>query len=271
MYRLWAFLAAGMLAFCISGPINGQAPATEKPVTATPPSVVKPKDATAADKDAPTEKDAPLVEDLPPALTHYKGREIAQTMHYAGAPWLVRDSRQREEDCETLLKALGVKPGQTVCDMGCGNGFYTLKLAKLVGEKGRVLAVDIQPEMLRLLSLRAKQADLKNIEPIEGTLIDPKLPSGKVDLILLVDVYHEFSHPEHMLRAMHKALAPHGRIALAEFRKEDPEVPIKLLHKMSKEQILKEYPPSGFKLVQEFDDLPWQHLMFFERAEKGGE
>ena len=151
--------------------------------------------------------------------------------------------------------------------MGCGNGFYTLKLARLVGDKGRVLAVDIQPEMLRLLSARARQDEIKNIEPIQGTLIDPKLPAGKLDLILLVDVYHEFSHPEHMLRAMHKALAQHGRIALAEFRLEDPRVPIKLLHKMSKEQILKELPPNGFKLVEQFDELPWQHLMFFERAE----
>jgi cyclopropane fatty-acyl-phospholipid synthase-like methyltransferase len=264
MHRLLTPIAVAILAFSDSGLVQtawAQVPATEKPAPA----------ATAAPPAAKS-KDAPAADELPPALTHYKGREIAQTMHYAGAPWLVRESRQREEDCESLLKALALKPGQTVCDMGCGNGFYTLKLAKLVGERGRVLAVDIQPEMLRLLSQRAKQAGVKNIEPIQGTLIDPKLPEGKVDLILLVDVYHEFSHPEHMLRAMRKALAPHGRIALAEFRMEDPQVPIKLLHKMSKKQIMKEFPPNGFKLVQEFDDLPWQHLMFFERAEeKSGE
>jgi ubiquinone/menaquinone biosynthesis C-methylase UbiE len=208
-----------------------------------------------------------LAEDFPPALTQYKGREIAQTMHYEGAPWLVRESRQREEDCETLLKVLKVKPGMVVCDMGCGNGFYTLPIAKLVAPKGRVLAVDIQVEMLRLLEKRSKEEGVKNIQPIHGSLVDPKLPDGKVDMILLVDVYHEFSHPEHMLKAMRKSLKPDGRLVLVEFRLEDPEVPIKLLHKMSKEQILKEIPPMGFKLVEQFDDLPWQHVMFFEPSE----
>jgi SAM-dependent methyltransferase len=210
----------------------------------------------------------PKPEKIPPPLTKYKGREIAQTMHYAGAPWLVRDSRQREEDCAKLLEALKLKPGETVCDMGCGNGFYTLLMAGRVGPTGRVYAVDVQGEMLHLLAERAKEAGLKNIKPVLGTLIDPKLPDATLDLILLVDVYHEFSHPEEMLAAMRKALKPHGRIALAEFRLEDPEVPIKLLHKMSKEQILKEFPPNGFKLVEQFDQLPWQHLMFFEPAPK---
>ncbi len=204
-------------------------------------------------------------ESIPPAKPGYKGREIAVTMHYLGAPWLTRESRQREEDCTLLLKALDIKPGQVVCDMGCGNGFYTLQLAQLVGETGRVLAVDIQPEMLHLLSERAKEAELANIEPIQGTPIDPKLPEHGVDLILLVDVYHEFSHPEAMLKAMRRSLKPGGRIALAEFRLEDRNVPIKLLHKMSKKQILKEFPPNGFKLVEQFDKLPWQHLMFFQR------
>jgi ubiquinone/menaquinone biosynthesis C-methylase UbiE len=204
-------------------------------------------------------------ESIPPALKGYKGREIAVTMHYEGAPWLTRESREREEDCTTLLKALHVQKGQTVCDLGCGNGFYTLKLAELVGEQGKVLAVDIQPEMLTLLKERAKDAGDANIRPILGSLIDPKLPKGGVDLILLVDVYHEFSHPEHMLRAMREALKPDGRMVLVEFRLEDPKVPIKLLHKMTKKQIMKEIPPNGFKLVEQFDELPWQHVMFFAR------
>ncbi|HEY5312073.1 MAG TPA: methyltransferase domain-containing protein [Pirellulales bacterium] len=203
---------------------------------------------------------------LPRPLTRYQGREIAQTMHYTGAPWLVRESRQREEDCQLLLDALHLQPGQTVCDMGCGNGFYTLQLAQRVGPTGRVFAVDVQPEMLHMLAERARDAGLKNIKPVLGTLADPKLPIGQLDLILLVDVYHEFSHPEEMLAAMRRALKPHGRLALAEFRLEDPEVPIKLLHKMSKKQILKEYAPNGLKLVEQFDKLPWQHLMFFEPA-----
>ena len=203
---------------------------------------------------------------IPPPLKSYMGRQIAQTMHYAGAPWLTRESRQREEDCEKLLAALNVKPGQTICDMGCGNGFYTLKLAEMVGEDGVILAVDIQQEMLRLLDVRAKDAGITNIELIHGSVVDPRLPEGEVDMILCVDVYHEFSHPEHMLRAMRAALKPDGRLVLAEFRLEDPNVPIKLLHKMSKKQILKELEPNGFKLVEEYDDLPWQHLMFVERG-----
>lgn len=204
---------------------------------------------------------------IPPPLTHYKGRRIATTMHYEGAPWLVRDNREQQERCSLMLANLGVKRGMTVCDMGCGNGYYTLQLAKMVGPAGRVLAVDIQPEMLKLLEERAAEEQIDNIQPILGELHDPKLPEGEVDLILLVDVYHEFSHPEHMLVAMRRALSPDGRIALLEYREEDPKVPIKPLHKMSKKQIMKEFPPNGFRLVEEFDRLPWQHMLFFARDE----
>ena len=202
---------------------------------------------------------------IPPPVAEYRGREIAQTMHFLGAPWLTRESRDREEDCKTMLAALGIRPGDTVCDLGCGNGFYTLKLAQLVGEKGRVLAVDIQREMLGLLKDRAAAEKVTNVETVLGTVVDPKLPANSVDLVLLVDVYHEFSHPEQMLAAIRRSLKPKGRVALVEFRAEDPAVPIKPLHKMSKAQILKEFPPNGFKLVEEFDKLPWQHVMFFER------
>jgi ubiquinone/menaquinone biosynthesis C-methylase UbiE len=200
-----------------------------------------------------------------PPPRFYKGREIAQTMHYLGAPWLTRESREREEDCKTLLKALNVKPGDTVCDLGCGNGYYSLKLAKLVGDRGQVIGVDIQREMLEFLKERAAAEKITNIEPVLGTTLDPKLRDDSVDLILLVDVYHEFDHPEEMLAAIRKSLKPTGRLALAEFRAEDPKVPIKPLHKMSKAQIMKELPPNGFKLIEEFDNLPWQHLMFFQR------
>jgi ubiquinone/menaquinone biosynthesis C-methylase UbiE len=202
---------------------------------------------------------------VPPPLTEYKGREIAQTMHYLGAPWLTRESRDREEDCKTLLAALKLNPGDTVCDLGCGNGFYSVKIAKLVGERGRVIGVDIQREMLGFLKDKAAEEKVGNIEPVLGTVVDPKLKPSSVDLVLLVDVYHEFSNPEEMLAAIRKSLKPSGRVALAEFRAEDPKVPIKPLHKMSKAQIMKEFPPNGFKLVEEFDKLPWQHLMFFQR------
>ncbi len=211
-------------------------------------------------------EDKPKEDDkMPPALTHYLGREIAQTMHYTGAPWLVRESREREEECSTLMKCLHFKPGMVVCDMGCGNGFYTHKIAPLVMPAGKVLAVDIQPEMLELLNKRAEAAKETNIETILGTLVDPKLPAGKVDLVLCVDVYHEFDHPVEMLAAIRKCLAPGGRMVLVEFRAEDPKVPIKKLHRMSKEQLLKEIPANGFKLVEQFDKLPWQHVRFFEK------
>jgi ubiquinone/menaquinone biosynthesis C-methylase UbiE len=203
----------------------------------------------------------------PPAVTEYKGRRVAQTMHWAGAEWLIRDEREREERCSLMLANLGVKPGMTVCDMGCGNGFYTVQLAKMVGDKGKVYGVDIQPEMLKFLKERAAAAKVDNIEPVLGELWDPNLPEGKIDLILLVDVYHEFSHPEQMLAAMRKSLAPGGQVVLVEYRGEDPEVPIKLEHKMSKEQINKEWLPNGFKLTKQFDKLPWQHMMWFAKAD----
>ena len=206
-------------------------------------------------------------EKIPPPLTHYKGREIAQTMHYTGAAWLTRESRQREEDCALMLKALNIQPGQTLCDLGCGNGFYTLQLAKLTGPEGKVLAVDIQKEMLDLLRRSMAKEKLENIEPILATPVDPKLPEGKLDLVLMVDVYHEISNPEEVLAAVRKSLKPTGRMVLVEFRAEDENVPIKPLHKMSKDQILKEILPNGFKLADQFDRLPWQHMMSFERTD----
>ena len=210
-------------------------------------------------------KDAEEKEDSaePPGRTEYMGRKIAATMHYTGARWLTRESREREEDCTTMLKNLGAKKGMTICDLGCGNGFYSLRLADQVEDDGKILAVDIQPEMLHLLELRAKEQDVSNITPILGTLSNPHLPAAAVDLILCVDVYHELSHPELMLGHLHKSLKPDGLIVLVEFRAEDPDVPIKKLHKMSKAQCVKELAANGFALKRSFDELPWQHMLFF--------
>ncbi|MHB8970428.1 MAG: class I SAM-dependent methyltransferase [Pirellulaceae bacterium] len=205
---------------------------------------------------------------LPPPRQEYFGRQIAQTMHYTGAEWLIRDVREREERCSVMLANLGIRPGQTVLDMGCGNGFYSLPLARMVGPTGRILAVDIQPEMLVMLRTRAEQDGIENISPILGSVHNPRAPAESVDVILLVDVYHEFSHPEQILAAMRQALKPQGLLVLVEYRAEDPLVPIQPLHKMSKEQILKELPANGFRLAKEFDKLPWQHMMFFGRDEQ---
>lgn len=202
------------------------------------------------------------------APNEYLGRRIAQTMHYTGAEWLTRDNREQEERCSLMLANLGVKRGMAICDMGCGNGFYALQLAKMTGDEGHVYAVDIQPEMLQLLNRRADEQEVRNVSPILGTFTDPRLPQGKIDLILLVDVYHEFSDPAAMLAAMRKSLSPTGLCALVEYRGEDPTVPIKPEHKMTKSQILKEWAANGFKLVKEFDGLPWQHLMFFARDDQ---
>lgn len=210
---------------------------------------------------------APGAEKPPPGLKRYLGREIPEYMSHLGASWLTRGERQQEENAELMRKQLGLKPGMVVCDMGCGNGYHTLPMAKMVAPAGKVYAVDIQPEMLRLLQANAETAQVTNVELILGRVHDPKLPEGKLDLILLVDVYHEFSHPVQMLAAMRKSLKPDGRIALVEYRLEDPKVPIKLLHKMTKQQITKEMNANGLKLVHQFDELPWQHLMFFGRDE----
>lgn len=204
---------------------------------------------------------------LPEPLTEYKGRVIAQTMHYTGAPWLIRDNREQEERCSLMLANLGIKRGMTICDMGCGNGFYTLQFAKMVGDEGHIYGVDIQPEMLKLLNDRADEQAVRNITPVLGTFVDPRLPKGKFDMIFCADVYHEFSYPEQMLAAMREALAPKGQLVLLEFRAEDPNVPIKPEHKMSKAQVLKELRPNGFKLEKQYEKLPWQHLLFFVRDE----
>lgn len=207
------------------------------------------------------------VSELPPErLYEYLGRPIATTMGWRGASWLVRSNREDEERASLLWDALGVRPGWTVCDLGAGNGYHSLELARRVGAEGTVLAVDIQPEMLRMLDERARQAGIENIQLIEGLSYDPRLPESSCDLVLMVDVYHELYHPAHTLQAVHRALKPGGRVVLVEYREEDPDVPIKPDHKMSKAQVNKELNANGFVLDEEFDGLPWQHVMFFKRA-----
>ena len=196
----------------------------------------------------------------------FEGRELAQTMSYLGASWLTRAERDAEENTTLLHAQLGLASGDVACDVGAGNGYHSLLMAAAVGPEGKVIASDLQPEMLALLDERAAQAEVANIDTVRAQLGDPNLPAGRCDLILLVDVYHEFALPEQALASMRAALSEGGRIALVEYRAEDPEVPIKPLHKMSKAQILAEYLPRGYALVGEFDELPWQHLMFFGRS-----
>lgn len=195
----------------------------------------------------------------------YMGREIAQVMGHLGAGWLERPSREREEQPTKLLESLRIEKGSKVADIGAGSGYFTVRLAKLVGETGTVYAVDIQPEMLTILRNRAKKEGLENIELVQGTIVDPKLPADTIDLILLVDVYHEFSHPWEMADAMIRSLKPGGRIVFVEYRLEDPSVPIKRVHKMSEEQVRKEMSVQQVRWVETIDVLPRQHIIIFEK------
>jgi SAM-dependent methyltransferase len=200
------------------------------------------------------------------AWTHYLGRELAPTMSHEGADWLTRPERDAEENTTLLHRQLGLRPGDVACDLGAGNGYHTLRMAQAVGKKGRVYAIDLQPQMLYALRQRAEAAGLSNIAYVRANTDDPKIEPGRCDLILIVDVYHELSDPAAVLGHLSRALTPRGRIALVEFRAEDPDVPIKALHKMSRAQILREYEANGLQLADEFDGLPWQHLMFFRPA-----
>src|SRR5437868_1266489 len=180
----------------------------------------------------------------------YMGREIALVMGHEAAGWLERPEREKEEEPNKLLDALKLKPGDVVADIGAGSGYFTFRMAERVGPKGKVLAVDIQPEMLAILRQQMKVRKLSNVEPILGTETDPKLPAGTVDLILLVDVYHEFSYPWEMTQAMVRSLKPDGRLVFVEYRLEDPTVPIKLVHKMAEKQVRKELEQHPVRWLQ---------------------
>lgn len=195
----------------------------------------------------------------------YMGRPIAETMSYLGADWLFRPTREQEEQPERMLDALKIAPGSTVADVGAGAGYTSLRLARRVGREGTVLATDIQPQMLRLLTANARATGMTNIRPIRATQTDPRLPEGQVDLALMVDVYHECSNPEAVLKGLHIALKPGGRLVLVEYRAEDPDVPIKPEHKMTLAQVRKEVEPQGFRFVDSLEFLPWQHIIIFEK------
>lgn len=194
----------------------------------------------------------------------YLGREIARVMSHRGAAWLERPDREREERPERLLNALGLAPDAVVTDLGAGTGYFTFRLAPLVPQ-GRVYAVDIQPEMLRIIEDRAEAEGVRNVAPILGSETGPGLRPESTDLTLLVDAYHEFSRPREMLSAIYESTRPGGRLVLVEYRAEDPEVPIKRLHKMTETQARREVEAAGFTFVENVDVLPQQHLLVFQR------
>ncbi len=194
----------------------------------------------------------------------YMGRQIAQVMSHYGIDWLERPEREKEENTSLLLKNLVVKPGMMIADIGAGSGYHSALLSKMVGS-GKVFAVDVEPEMIAYLSERIKQEKLSHIVPVLSTEQKLPLPENTIDMMLLVDVYHEFSYPYEMTLSMRAALKPGGKLVLVEFRSEDLTVPIKTIHKMSEAQAIKEFKAAGFVFDKNIDNLPWQHCMIFTK------
>ena len=193
------------------------------------------------------------------------GRKYAGVMGPAGADWLVRPEREAEEQPDAALDAIGVARGSTVADIGAGAGYLTWRLAERVGPSGKVYANDIQQRMLELLRKNMEERGIHNVEAVLGAVDDPRLPANAIDLVLLVDVYHEFSEPQKMLRHIRDSLKRDGRLVLLEYRGEDPKVPIRPEHKMTVEQVKAELEPEGFRLDRVSEILPRQHILMFRK------
>ena len=198
------------------------------------------------------------------------GRHIANVMGYRGADWLERPERESEENVEGALDAIGLKPGMTVAEVGAGTGYVALRMARRVVPGGKVYANDLQPEMLGLLRDNAAKGGITNVQTVQGGETDPKLPDGQIDLVILVDVYHEFSQPQKMLQGIRRALKPDGRLVQLEYRKEDPNVPILPDHKMSVAEAKTEVEAEGFKLQPVIETLPRQHILIYMKATAKG-
>ena len=195
----------------------------------------------------------------------YMGREISHVMGHQGAEWLERPEREREEMPNRLVELLKLKEGDVVADIGVGTGYIAQRISPKIGDTGTIYGVDIQQEMLDLLDEKMAAAGVQNVKGVLGTITDPKLPPESVDLAIMVDVYHEFSHPYEMMQNICRALKPGGRVVFVEYRAEDPKVPIKRLHKMSELQVIKEATPHPLVWVETLRDLPWQHVIILRR------
>ena len=199
----------------------------------------------------------------------HQGREISQVMGFQGARWLEREEREQEERTSLLLEELDLKPGLVVADVGAGSGYLSRRMAPLVAPGGRIIATDIQPQMLDLLRKVAADPRYANIEPLLGTVDDTRLPAGAVDLAIMVDVYHELEYPYETLQSIVRALKPGGRLAFVEYRGEDPKVPITALHKMTERQIRLEAEQHALTWERTATRLPWQHLVIFRKRGEG--
>ncbi|WP_231555145.1 class I SAM-dependent methyltransferase [Cellulophaga sp. Hel_I_12] len=193
----------------------------------------------------------------------YQGREIAHVMGFQGMEWLNRPEREQEESVSRLLKNLDLQATDVIADIGAGSGYHVFKMAP-VTQEGAIYAVDIQEEMLAEMSYQKERNSIANVYLVKGSEQDVNLPENSIDKVLMVDVYHEFEYPLEMLLAIKKALKPEGKIFLIEYRGEDPNIPIKIIHKMTEAQAVKEFKTAGFTLLENKDNLPWQHCMVFE-------
>jgi SAM-dependent methyltransferase len=196
----------------------------------------------------------------------YQGREIAKVMGWQAAPWLEREEREQEERTSLLIDELKLKPGMVVADVGAGSGYLSRRMAPLVAPGGRVIAVDIQPEMLALLAKVAADPRYANIQPLQGAVDDTHLPAESVDLAIMVDVYHELEYPWEVLESIVRGLKPGGRVAFVEYRGEDDNVPIKTLHKMTERQVRLEASAHALVWERTSTRLPWQHLIVLRKA-----
>ena len=201
----------------------------------------------------------------------YMGRDIAAVMGWQGAAWLEREEREREERTDLLVRALQLKPGMVVADIGAGTGYLARRMAAAVVPGGKVLAVDVQPEMLSLLQSMVRQTGLTQIEPSLGTEVDVRLPASSIDLAIMVDVYHELAFPYEVMASIIRALKPGGQLVFVEYRAEDPLVPIKALHKMSEAQIKREVAAHALVWQRTEGSLPWQHLVVFRKRGREAE
>jgi SAM-dependent methyltransferase len=194
----------------------------------------------------------------------YMGREISQVMNFMGMSWLERSTRPQEENTELAIKNLPITKQSVVADIGAGSGYYTFRIAKRVPE-GLVYAVEIQDPAIQYLKDKSKELKFDNVIPIKGSEKSPMLPEKSIDLAIMVDVYHELLYPHEMLQEIKNSLKPDGKLLLIEYRGEDPNVPIKKLHKMTMDQVSKELNANGFKLVQNGQFLNIQHFLVFEK------
>jgi ubiquinone/menaquinone biosynthesis C-methylase UbiE len=253
------------LAVIVGGGVRGQHRTALSTIRTTPPPV-DPQIRASAELQRPL-YETRAIHDQNGTGKFYMGREIAQMMGPSGIPWLDRPEREDQEKPSVVLDALKLRGGETVADLGAGSGYFTFRIAPRVGRAGKVLAVEIQDEMLQTIRQRAQALKVTNVEAVKASETDPNLPVNRVDLVLMVDVYHELAYPFEVMTKIREALKPGGRVVFVEYRKEDPNVRINEVHKMSVEQVKREMKVIGLAHAKTLETLPLQHILIFEKPQ----